>query len=174
MSLLFQKQAERSYDLAGRLYLATGGYLMLSVPNSIVRGAFDALDEPGAELPPSGDDGKLNAHISVMRPEEIKEHIGSPDKITERGHSFHYSVGQLNSFNPKGWVGMSKVWVIEVKSPELEKLRKSYGMTNLPKNNEFAFHISIAARRKSVLRPNDVKKAASLLNLALPTCAKYG
>lgn len=174
MSLLFQKQAERSYGLSGRLYLSASGYLLLTVPNSLVRGAFDALDEPGIELPPSGDTGKLEAHISVLRPEEIGEHIGSPDKITERGHSFRYSLGQLKSFDPKAWTEMSKVWVIEVKSPELEKLRKSYGMTNLPKNNEFAFHISIAVRRRGVLNPNDVKKAANLLNLTLPTCAKYG
>jgi hypothetical protein len=43
---------ELSYSLRGRLYASSSGWLLLSVPNALARGAFDALNEPGVELPP--------------------------------------------------------------------------------------------------------------------------
>ena len=146
-------EAEATYALGGRLYVSSSGYLMLSVPNAFVRGAFDALDEVGAELPP-GPDGKLNAHISVARPEEL-ESIGGADKITERGHVFRYNTGKLKTCIPSGWDEVSRVWFIEVNSPELQNLRKSYGLPPLPK---YPFHITVGIRKKNVLRDNDVAK----------------
>lgn len=152
---------ETSHALAGRLYLSKSGWILLAVPNSIVRGAFDALDEPGVELPPSGPNGTLNAHISVIRPEEL-EQIGGGEKITERGHSFRYNLGPIKTVVPAGWAEMSKVWFIEAHSPELQKLRKSYGLSGLPKEGKFKFHITVAVRRKGVLQQGDQKKAASV------------
>lgn len=173
MSLIFVKQAaeQRSYSMSGRLILSHSGWLLLTVPNAYVLGAFDTLDEPGIELPPRNSDeqqNKLRAHISVMRPDEIAR-IGGPDKITERGHTLHYSPGPLREFDPKGWSAMSRCWAIEVKSPELEKLRKSYGLANLPQRDgkDLPFHITVAVRRRSVLRPNAVRKAAAWVPKAL-------
>jgi hypothetical protein len=150
-----------TYSMSGRLYLSASGWLLLSVPNSLVRGAFDALDEPGIELPVK--DGKLNAHISVMNSSEVDQ-IGA-DKITERGHTFAYQTGKVKETSPGGWAEMSKVWMIEVKSPELQKLRKSYGLSALPHDGEYQFHITLAVRRKNVLRNSDVRKAAGLFLL---------
>jgi hypothetical protein len=62
------------YSLAGRLQLANNGWLVLTVPASFVRGAFDALHEEGIELPP-------HFQIPVMSPLDIKS-IGGEDKIT--------------------------------------------------------------------------------------------
>lgn len=151
-------EPETVHALAGELYLSKSGWIMLNVPNSLVRGAFDALNEPGAELPTKSN-GKLIAHISVIRPEEI-EQIGGADKITERGHQFHYTLGPVKEVKPAGWSGVSKVWFIEVKSKSLQDLRKSYGLTPLPKENKFNFHITIGIRKKKVLQHNDVAKAA--------------
>ena len=151
-----------SYGLSGKLQYTKSGWLLLQVPNAIVRGAFDALDEPGIELP-LNDDGRLEAHVSVMRPEEI-EQIGGADKITERGHSFSYTLGPVRSVVPGGWKEMSRVWMIEVRSPALKKLRVSYGLTPLPHDNEYQFHVTIAVRRKGVLASNTVAKAASLIH----------
>jgi hypothetical protein len=157
-----------SYSMAGRLYLSESGYILLAVPNALVRGTFDTLDEQGIELPPSGPGGKLDAHITVIRPEEL-EQIGGADKITERGHSFNYSLGGLKTVVPAGWKEMSKCWMLKVKSPELEKLRKSYGLSKLPERGgkSMDFHITIAVRRKNVLGPNDVQKVSFWLNTAL-------
>lgn len=154
--------ATLTHALAGRLYISKSGWLLLSVPNALVRGAFDALDEHGVELPPGGLDGRLNAHISVMNADEISK-IGGPDKITERGHSYSYTLGPIKEVSPASWEDISKVWFIEVNSPELKALRKSYGLTPLPHDDAHPFHITIAVRRKKVLQENDKTKAAHII-----------
>jgi hypothetical protein len=146
-----------AYSLAGTLYLAKSGFLLLSVPNALVRGFFSAMNEPGVELPPVGPDGQLNAHLTVMRPEEIKQ-IGGADKITERGKQFGYTIGRLYSVKPSGWPAMARVWVLRVHSAELQKLRRSYGLSSLPNNGKHDFYVGVAVRRKSVLGRNDVRK----------------
>jgi len=157
------KQASVSHSLAGRLYLAKSGWLLLSVPNSLVRGLFDALTAPGIELPTAGvlnvpnvKEDVLNAHISVMNADEVAS-IGA-DKISERGHMFGYTLGHLTEVEPRNIDGVSKLWLLQVASPALAALRKSYGLAPLP--NGHAFHITIAARRKKVLQNNDVSKIA--------------
>jgi hypothetical protein len=127
------------------------------VPNSFVRGAFEALQEPGVELPPSYEEGRLNAHISVFRREDI-EQIGGPDNLKERGQIFRYTLGPMRVVTPAGWSDVSKCWLIEINAPELERLRKSYGLSPLPKNNQFKFHITVAVRKVGVLRANEVSR----------------
>jgi hypothetical protein len=156
------KQASTQHPLSGRLYLAKSGWLLLSVPNALVRGVYDALAVPGAELPRAGvlnvpnvDADLLNAHISVMTADEVQS-IGA-DKISERGHAFHYSLGPLTEIDVKKINGVSKVWAIKVSSPELAALRKTYGLPPLL-HEQHAFHITVAVRRKGVLLTNDVCK----------------
>lgn len=159
------KQAATNYPLVGRLYVAKSGWLLLSVPNALVRGVFDAMSVPGAELPTAGvfnvpnvEADVLNAHISVMTADEVNT-IGV-DKINERGHMFAYRIGSMKEIDVKSGDGVSKVWAIHVTSPALSTLRKSYGLTPLP-NGDHDFHITVAVRRKKVLQDNDVRKAAA-------------
>lgn len=149
---------ESSPSLAGRLYASSSGWILLAVPNAVVNGLFSALDEPGIELPPTHGKAFYDAHISVMRKEEV-EGLGGVDRISERGRMFHYQLGPIKTVRPAGWDEMSKVWFVEVKSPELEKLRKTYGLEPLP--NGYQFHITVAVRRKHVLGANPVSKAAA-------------
>ena len=156
------KTAGAEYHLSGRLYLAKSGWLLLAVPNALVRGVFDAMSHAGAELPlagtmnvPNVDKELLNAHISVMTAEEV-EKIGA-NKINERGHSFRYSLGAIKEITPTSASNISKAWAIQVSSPELSALRKSYGLSALP-NGDHQFHITVAVRRKNVLRENTVSK----------------
>ncbi len=156
----FVKQAADAtltYNLSGRLYLSESGWLLLSVPNALVRGVFSAMDELGIELPPSGSDGNLNAHISVMRKDEI-DMLGGPNKITERGKQFTYTLGRIYSVEPEGWEGMAKAWYVKCHSPELQQLRRSYGLSSLPKEGKYDFHVTVAVRRKKVLGRNDTAK----------------
>lgn len=149
--------ATTSYALQGMFYVSASGWGLLNVPNSLVRGAFDALHEPGAQLPPSK--GKiLNGHCSVLSKKEV-EQLGGPDKIAERGHFYRYTLGPLKTVEPSGWPEVSRVWFIEIRSPELEKLRKSYGLR--PLLNGHPFHLTVAVRKKNVLRDNAVSKTAS-------------
>lgn len=148
-----------AYNLSGVLHLSGSGWLMLSVPNALVHGVFAAMNEPGAELPPGPDNGPMSAHISVMRPEEI-EMIGGPSKITERGKQYRYSLGRLTTVEPEGWSEVSRVWMLTVHSPELQAFRRSYGLSGLPNDGKFAFHITCAVKRKGVLGRNDTRKGA--------------
>ncbi len=146
-----------AYNLTGALYRSSSGWVLLQVPNALVRGVFAAMHEPGAELPPSGDDGRLNAHISVFRAEEL-DALGGADAITERGKQFKYSIGRLMSVVPETWSGMARVWFLTVHSPELQALRRSYGLSSLPNEGKYDFHITVAVRRKGVLGRNDARK----------------
>jgi hypothetical protein len=125
------------YLFAGWLYLAKSGWLLLSVPNALVRGVYDALAVPGAELPRAGvlnvpnvDDELLNAHISVMNAAEVAS-IGA-NNINERGHMFGYSLGSLKEIPVRNIDGVSRVWAVQVASPALAALRKSYGLAPTP------------------------------------------
>lgn len=158
------KQASTNYPLTGRLYVSKSGWLLLSVPNALVRGLYDALSATGAELPRAGvmnvpnvPTDLLNAHISVMNAEEVKK-IGA-NKINERGHMFGYALGQLKEITPRNVDGVSKVWALQISAPTLSAVRKSYGLS--PLLNDHPFHITVACRRKSVLQTNGVSKAAS-------------
>jgi hypothetical protein len=147
------------HALSGMLYVTPSNWGLLAVPNALVRGVYSAIDEPGVELPSHSEKpGKLDAHISVFRPEDIAA-IGGPGKLTERGKHFHYTTGQLKTVQPAGWPQMSKVWMLEVKSPELQTLRQSYGLTPLPHDNDFQFHITVGVRRKGVLGRNEISKS---------------
>jgi hypothetical protein len=114
---------------------------------------------PGVELPLR--DGKLNAHITVMRPDDIAK-IGGADKITERGHVFTYSLGATKSVKPNNWDGVGRVWYVTVKSPELEALRRSYGLSSLPNDGKHDLHVTTAIRKKMVTQNNSVSKAAKV------------
>lgn len=162
----FQKLAEDmapANNLAGIFYISEHNgrpWGSLAVPNSLVRGVFQAMSEPGIELPPS-EGGKLNAHITVVRPEEIMA-VGGPDKFkADRGKQFTYSIGRLVSVAPRGWDEMSKAWMLRVNSPALTQLRKSYGLSAKPNNDKYDFHISVAVRRKKVLQRGTTTKVVS-------------
>jgi len=155
------KQAA-NHLLSGRLYLSKSGWLLLSVPNALARGVFDALTAPGAELPTAGalnvpnvKEDLFNAHISVMTADEVAS-IGA-DKITERGHVFHYGLGPLVELAPKNIDGISKIWAVQVVSPALSAIRKSYGLPPLL-HGSHQFHITVAVRRTKVLQNNSVSK----------------
>lgn len=155
----FVKQAlaepEVAYNLTGQLYLSKTGWLLLSVPNSFARGVFSAMQEPGIELP-TDDEGAFNAHVSVMRPEELSM-IGGGSAVTERGKQYRYTLGRIYTVEPTDTT-LSKVWFVKVHSPELQELRRSYGLSSLPNEGKFAFHVTVAVRRRKVLGRNEARK----------------
>jgi len=153
------KTPDKSHAMRGRLILASSGWLLLEVPNSLARGVFDTIREPGIELPTH--DGKpFNAHISVMAPKEIAE-LGGPEKITERGHEFSYTLGPLREVKEPHDTRLSRVWYVEIESPELKALRRSYGLSATPMGGDYQYHVTVACRRKNVLQTNDVSKGNS-------------
>ena len=51
-----------------------------------------------------------------------------------------------------------RIWVIEVASPALRNLRKSYGLSPTPKNGSQPFYIVIGMRRKWILQDSRIRK----------------
>lgn len=146
-----------AYSLSGMLYLSRSNWLLLSVPNSLVRGVFSALDEPGLELPLK--DGKLEAHVTVFSDEELSQ-IGA-ENITERGKRFAYRLGGLYRFKPDGWSDIAEVFAVRVHSPAMQQLRVSYGLTPIPHGGEHPFHITVGMVRKGTLGRNETAKGSA-------------
>lgn len=151
-----------SLAFAGKLVKSSSGWVLLEIPNAFVRGAFMALDAPGTQLPYHGE-GRLNAHISVMRPEELTQ-LGESVKLHELGKRFKFQVGPLKEVEPLGWKAVERVWMLSVESPELEDLRKSYGLPPKPRKGDqtLPFHITIAIRKRGVLARSKTRKEAAI------------
>jgi hypothetical protein len=152
-----------AYNLTGLLYLSMQKdkpWMLLSVPAALVRGVFDAMHEPGAELP-LDEDGKLNAHISVIRPDEVALVGGANAFKNDRGKPFRYTIGRLMEVEPEGWPEMKKVYYLTVHSPELQELRRSHALSSLPNEGKFALHVTCAVVRKGVLGRNDTAKGTA-------------
>jgi rubrerythrin len=137
---------------------------VLSVPNALVRGVYSAMKEPGISLP-LNKAGDLNAHITVFRPEEIDQ-LGGPDTLkADRGKQFTYTIGRLESVSITSMSDVTKAWMLRIHSPELQKLRRTYGLSSRPKDDKFDFHITVALRRKGVLMTNQISKLAEASEL---------
>lgn len=134
-----------SYDLVGDLYLSHSGWVLLSVPNQVIKSLYDILHVEGADLPYHSD-GTLTGHISVIRDDEMDQ-VDNLELYRFLGQSYTYTLGPVRTVNPDGWDEMDQVWFVECDSPELEAVRQELGLTARPKNNEFHFHITIAVRR---------------------------
>lgn len=145
------------YYLSGRLVINSNNYCCLEVPVAFVRGLYDALNLKGIQ-PLFSIDGSRRAYITVMTPAEVAS-IGGPSAISERGHFFNYTTGAVREVNFNNNEKWSKFWILEIKSLDLEQLRKSYGLPAFPwKFNHFL--LTIAARRKHVFKENEVSKVS--------------
>ena len=148
------KNAEHTsvHALAGRLQAGPNGNLELTVPSSLIKGVFDALDEPGAEFVVRNN--RTECAIKVMTKEEVDK-LGGTSHITERGHSYHYTLGPIVELPATG--EYEKLWAISIKSDDLESIRRSYGLETSP---QLGFYIPVGCKKKKVTDDNKVSKLA--------------
>jgi hypothetical protein len=139
--------------LSGRLVISTPDtdpWGKLEVPQSLIRGVFDAMEATGVQLPEG------SAHITVFTTKELKK-IGV-ENIKERGKRFKYRIRGIKRVEPEGWKEMQYVYFLTCSSPELEALRASYGLT--PKvMGDHPFHITVAVLPKKTVK--NIKKSAA-------------
>jgi ADP-ribose pyrophosphatase YjhB (NUDIX family) len=152
---LMNKKAEHTsvHALAGRLQAGPSGNLELTVPSSLIKGVFDALDEPGAEFVVRNN--RTESAIKVMTKEEVDK-LGGISHISERGHSYHYTLGPIVELPATG--DYDKLWAISIKSDDLESIRRSYGLETSP---QLGFYIPVGCKKKRVTEDNSVSKLAS-------------
>lgn len=156
------REKRAAVRLSGVLQATKTGHLLIGVPAALVRGVFDAMDEPGISMPNAVDGEFLRAGIVVMTPEELAK-LGGPDVITERGKQFPYQLGSLKQTTARNWPGVSTCWHLEVKSPELVKLRKTYGLP-AQLGGDSKFSIVVACRKSGVLGANATSKSVTDLS----------
>jgi len=147
-----------TYSLTGLFYVTTVNgkhWGLLSAPAALVRGLLDAMHEPG--MTPLVHKGRLLSHIVVMSPSEI-EAVGGPDRLkADRGKPFRYTIGRLVSFEP-AWPGVSRCWALRIHSPELQQLRRTYGLSGLPDGGRGEFRILVGIRKRGVTGRNAISK----------------
>lgn len=159
--LIKQEEKRAEVKLSGLLQI-TNNYLIVSVPTALVRGVFDAMHEPGISLPSALDGDTLRAGIVVMTPDEI-DGIGGASKISERGKQYTYTLGKLQEVKAEGWPGVSTCWHLRVNSPDLTKLRRSYGLpAKIEAKSDFS--IVVACRKVGVLAANGTSKTTAQQN----------
>lgn len=143
--------AATDLHFSGRLQVNRYQELVVQVPSSLLRGYFDALRFPGAEL--HQPHGTWEPAIVVMKREEL-EKVGGPSVITERGKDFDYRF--TGSKSNDGCHCYQKAWYLEATSPDLEKLRQAYGLSGEP---DGGFRAYFAGQRTGLFRDGDkVKK----------------
>ena len=138
------------HALSGRLQAGPNGGIELTVPASLIKGVFDALHEPGAEFVVRNN--RTEAAIKVMTKAEVDK-IGGPDKVTERGHAYNYTLGPIVELPANG--EYEKLWAISIESDNLEDIRRSYGLETSP---QLGFYIPVGCKKKNVTGENNVSK----------------
>lgn len=132
------------FEQKGILKQKDNGYLYLEVSDDFIAQALPLIEAHGKIVPPRHFTSKkgIGAHISVMY--ENEQIINEIWEIKELGQEFTFTVMELRTVKLNKNNKMRKLWLIAVASPELEKLRESYGLSSKLKNHDF--HITMGTQ----------------------------
>lgn len=130
----------------GELKQTDDGFIYLDVPDEIVHGFLQVIDDK-AKKPPyfTKKFNNVGAHISVMSHRELQD-----KKVAEVGKEYEYFIKGARCLKPEGWDEMKKVWFLVVGSPGLEKLRQKYGLSKLKHGHDFHITIGVQPIAESV------------------------
>ena len=113
-------------------------YVYLALDNQYIHSLYPIIenfDNKSQKPPYFRKDDPIGSHVSVMYEKET-ENLN----IEEVNRSFNFTLNKLKLVESKG----KSYYVLEIESPELEKLRLKYGLTKLL--NGFKFHITVAIK----------------------------
>lgn len=117
----------------GVLVQQSDGYAYIKVDDDYIHRLYPLLNTSTYEKPPYfRRKDAPGAHISVVYEDEHQQ-------LDEAGKHFTFTLKNIVEVHPKK--GLSYI-VLQVSSPELENLRKKYGLSPLLKGHEF--HITLA------------------------------
>lgn len=139
---VFEKVDE--IESKGVLKQKSNGYVYLEVSKDFIKKTIPLIESPGKIVAPKFYKFKkgMGAHISVIS--EVEQVQNDLWEIKELGQEFSFTVTELRSAKVLRNNKMKKVWFLSVASPELERLRESYGLT--PRLNDRDFHITIGVQ----------------------------
>jgi len=124
----------------GTLKQDSHGFVYLDLDDDYIHGLAQFIKEEGFEEPPYFGRGWHGAHISVISAKEAEEY--GIDAIEEDGTQIWFQVQDCQVVQPPSKRGQS-YYVLTVKCPYLERLRKKYKLPS-PK---YGFHITIGVRQ---------------------------
>ncbi|CUI17753.1 hypothetical protein PNK_2150 [Candidatus Protochlamydia naegleriophila] len=137
-------EAAQKLPQSGVLKKNWDGYIYLKVDDDYIHQLFPLIHENGFHKPSSlHRPSRIGAHISVF----YKDEAASRKPITEVGQSYSFRVKNFTHVSTK----QKDYAIIEVDSPELEKLREKYGLP--PKLFNHEFHITIGDKNKRYYVP---------------------
>ena len=111
-------------------------YVYLALDNQYIHSLYPIIqnfDNKTQKPPYFRKADPIGSHVSVMYEKETEAL-----NIEEVNKSFNFTLNKLKLVESKG----KSYYVLEIESPELEKLRLKYGLTKLL--NGFKFHITVA------------------------------
>jgi hypothetical protein len=121
----------------GTLMQKKDGFVYLKLDNAYVTELYSFIQEPGCHLTSAFYRyGSIGAHISVIYANEK-----STDSIKELGQIFTFIPKKIKRVKTRKYENI----ILQVESPELMRLRESYGLS--PKLNHHEFHITICQKR---------------------------
>lgn len=134
---------QKNMQTSGTLRNANG-FVYVDVDDAYVHELIQFIQKEGFEEPPYFDGpGLVGAHITVVYPEEMKKY--GVKSIEECGTSIYFTPRTCQIVHPPRWQEIDEVYFIVVDAPQLDNLRKKYG---LPKR-EYDFHITIGVKPKA-------------------------
>jgi hypothetical protein len=131
--------ARSNLSQTGTLQEGKDGFVYLKVDDNYIHQLFPLLHRKNYEEPPYFRRiDSPGAHISVFYTDE-RNRIG---RINEIGQPFTFTINHIKTVPP----GSNEYLVLTVTSPELERLRKKYGLKPLLRGHDF--HITIAKKKE--------------------------
>ncbi len=129
--------AREHLPLEGRLLQKSDGFVYLKVDDAYIHRLFPMLDlqDEGFKEPPYFRSPEApGAHISVFYADE---HV----RPIELGRHYTFALEDIEIVHPSPYTSYA---ILQVKAPELEKLRQKYGLS--PKLFGHEFHITLAKK----------------------------
>jgi hypothetical protein len=122
------------------------GFYYLKIPDAVIDGFVGLIPDGKADKPAVAYAGNpyVGAHVSVIYPDETQRLHKKRRRVKEVGEEFDFSVDKMFVTQPSDWDGVQDVYFLIVKSPQLEALRKKYGLSR--KINGHDFHVTVAVK----------------------------
>ena len=125
------------------------GFVYLEIPDEIIDGFLKLIATKGVDHPEVvSDKGYVGAHVSVMYPEEYEQAKKKKKRVSEIGDEFDFTLDKMFTTEPEGWDDVRQVYFVSIKSPQLELLRRKYGLSKLLNGHDFHVTVAVKPKRK--------------------------
>lgn len=120
----------------------TKNFIYVDITDAYIHQLLPLIEQDEFTIPPYfGHSGLVGAHISVIYPDEVIQY--SIKEIEESETPIEFSLVNCQIVHPLSMRGIESVYLITLKAPKLDQIRKKYG---LPEKRH-DFHITVGVKR---------------------------